>query len=299
MKHLVFPFLTLLASSCQSQPALQTAPDNNTLLWEVTGKGLAKPSYVYGTMHILCAEDAGISPALAQVMEQASAVYFEIDLDNLMEVFGSLKEMNMKHETKLRDLLTEEEYNRVKDYMSKNLPLPFSMVENYKPMLLSSLVAEKSMDCGEANGMELVMLEKATKLNKEIKGLETAGYQAGLFDSIPYKEQAQELVRSLDHEGEQDKTVDSLVAAYRTQNLAELERLSTSEEGGMSKYLDLLLFKRNRNWAEKFPEISKNGSVLMAVGAGHLPGNQGLLQLLRKMGYTLRPIKNVWQGNPA
>jgi uncharacterized protein YbaP (TraB family) len=284
--------LTFLGVACQSQPKLEHAMGNNTLLWEISGKDLPAPSYFYGTMHVLCPEDGNLSPSLLQVMDRVKDLYFEVDLDDMVQVFGSLKAMNMNNGTKLQDLLTPEEYNRVKNYFDAKGVLPFAMVENYKPMLLSGMIEEEMLPCKSTNGMEMVILGESSKRNLQVKGLETMAYQAGLFDSIPYDVQAAELVKAIDSISTQRDDVDSLLQTYRTQNLAAIEELTSRDEGLEAKYLDLLLYNRNRNWVAQFDTIATKSPTLFAVGAGHLPGGNGVLELLRKKGYTVTPLKN-------
>jgi uncharacterized protein YbaP (TraB family) len=284
--------LGFLSISCQSQPPLPKALNNNTLLWEISGKGLKQSSYVFGTMHMLCPEDAKLSLSMHLVLDRVKELYFEVDMDNMVEIFGSLTALAMKDGTKLSDLLTPEEYERVKNYFDGKLPLPFAMMENYKPMLLSAMIEEQSLPCKATNGMEMVILEESNKRKLEVKGLETMAYQAGLFDSIPYKEQAEELVKAIDSSQVKDDTVDSLLQTYRTQNLEKINELTMHAEGAEGKYMDLLLYNRNRNWAGQFDSIALKNPVLIAVGAGHLPGKQGLLALLRSKGYKVTPVKN-------
>ena len=284
--------LGFFSFSCQSQPPLPKALNNNTLLWEISGKGMKQSSYVFGTMHMLCPEDAKLSLSMQLVLDRVKELYFEVDMDNMVEIFGSISAMAMKEGTKLSDLLTTEEYERVKNYFDGKLPLPFAMMENYKPMLLSAMIEEQSLPCKATNGMEMIILEESNKRKLEVKGLETMAYQAGLFDSIPYKEQAKELVKAIDSSSVSDGMVDSLLNTYRAQNLEKIDELTTKSEGTEGKYLDLLLYNRNRNWAQQFDTIAKEKPVLIAVGAGHLPGKQGLLELLRSKGYNVTPVKN-------
>lgn len=281
-----------MVMSCHSQPLIEKADSEKTLLWQISGNGLKQPSYFYGTMHVLCPTDARLSPQVQQVLQHIKKVYFEIDLDDMMQIFGSLKSMNMLNDTHLKELLTPEEYDRVRNYFEKELPLPFAMIENYKPMLLSSMIAEKEMPCEATNGMELVLMGELSKLKIDINGLETMSYQAGLFDSIPYTEQAKELVKAIDSAGHQKDAIADLLKAYRQQDLKKLETLTLEEDPTMAKYLDLLLYQRNRNWVKQFDAIAAGQSTLFAVGAGHLSGSNGVLQLLKKKGYTVTPLKN-------
>jgi len=290
--NLIMSMLAFLGLSCSSQPAPEKATDNNTLLWEVSGNGLKQPSYFFGTMHILCAGDAAISPNFNKVINKVGQVYFEIDMDDLMQMFGGMGAMGMADGKKLKDLYSEADYEKVKAYFEQNGQLPFSMIENFKPLLLSAMVGEDAMDCPQKDGMELRIMELATKRKLEIKGLETMAFQAGIMDSIPYDEQAKQLLESIDSAGTQKVQMAQLVAEYKGQNLDSIEALTKSEEGGVSKYLDLMLYSRNRNWAEQFGAIAKEKSTLFAVGAGHLPGVEGVLNLLRKKGYTLKAMKN-------
>lgn len=284
--------LSFFGLACQSQPKMERAADSNTLLWEVSGKDLKTPSYFFGTMHILCPEDAKLPAAVQKLLAQIKQLYFEVDIDDMTEVFGSMKAMNMQNDTRLEDLLTAEDYNRVKEYFGAKSPLPFSMIENYKPMLLGSILQEQMLPCKSTNGMELIILSESTKLKLDAKGLETMAFQAGLFDSIPYKEQAEELVKSLDSLDTQKGQIDSLLQTYRAQDLVAIEKLTATAEGPEGKYMDILLFNRNRNWVAQFDSIAAKGATLFAVGAGHLPGQNGVLELLRKKGYTVTPLKN-------
>ena len=110
---------TVAAKKAEKEKPSPTVLEN-TLLWQITGNHLSRPSYLFGTMHLLCAEDAQLSDSLRFAIASIQQVYFEIDLDNMMETLGAMRYLNMNGNTKLADLLTEEEYQRVKDYFRKN-----------------------------------------------------------------------------------------------------------------------------------------------------------------------------------
>ncbi|KAK6020063.1 hypothetical protein OSTOST_14289, partial [Ostertagia ostertagi] len=93
-----------------AQEKEKEAPDNNTLLWKISGNGLAKPSYLYGTIHMLCADDALLSSSMRNVIRKADEVYFEVDLDNMIEMLMVMGKMKMKGDTTLKDLLSEKDY---------------------------------------------------------------------------------------------------------------------------------------------------------------------------------------------
>lgn len=265
-----------------------------TLLWEISGNGLQQPSYVFGTMHILCADDAKLSTNLKRVIEECKEIYFEIDMDNMAELMGAMKYLRMNDGIKISDLLTPSEYERVQDYFEKNRAmLPFSMMNRFKPYFVSSLIGEKMMSCEKKNGMEELIMRESKQYKKEIRGLETTEFQASIFDSIPYNKQAKDLLAYIDSiDNYRDVTME-MVKVYREQDLEQMDTLMKRSDPGMESYMDLLLYDRNRRWVTQMPEVMKQGSVLFAVGAGHLPGDQGVLSLLQRKGFTVKPVDNT------
>ena len=271
---------------------LKTNADDNTLLWEVSGNGLTKPSYLFGTFHLLCRDDIRFSDALKQGVQNAAEVYLELDMDDPSTLLGGLMLMNMKGNRKLKDLYTEVEYKRVVDYFRDSLQAPVNLFQSMKPFFLVALLYPKMMPCPSVSSVEDEIMKLAKQNGKEIKGLETMAFQASVFDSIPYEEQAAELLRSIDSMVLSKKYFDSMITAYKEQRMGELESLMKNEEFGMESNQDILLDNRNRNWVGQLKTIMKQAAVFVAVGAGHLPGKTGLIALLRKEGYTLRPVEN-------
>ncbi len=275
----------------------QSGNENNTLLWKISGNGLEKPSYLFGTVHMICKDDAYLSNNLVNAIQKADRVYLEIDMDNLFEMIGAMSKMKMKNDTTLADLMTPEEYQRIKKYFEANVSmLPFSVLETYKPLVASSLIMESNMVCDEQVAMEQLIMAEAKKNGKKIEGLETAAYQMGIFDSIPYKMQAQALIKGISTEDDQSDSENEfkeLMKAYKEQDLNKLgDMITKSDDGMMKQYEDVLLGNRNRNWVAKLKTLLKEKSLVIAVGAGHLPGEKGVINLLRKEGYKVTPVEN-------
>lgn len=291
-------WLTLLAAGFSLGGFAQksSGSDAKTLLWKVTGKDLSKPSYIFGTMHMICANDIELSDSLKSAIKNSDKVYLELDMDDMMQMMSAMMHMNMRGDTSLSDLLSPADYKKVKEYFEKKSSLiPFAMMERYKPLLIESMVLEQSEKCDNMIVIEQLVMEQANRYGKEIKGLETFAYQLGIFDQIPYKTQAQQLVKMVD-EAESGKDDDKdemkvLTDAYRSQELSKMDEL-TKDDPGIGAFADILLYNRNANWAKKLQDIMANNSVVVAVGAGHLPGKKGVLNLLREAGYKVEPVKN-------
>lgn len=291
----------LIVSLVTMASLAQSGTGNNTLLWKISGNGLEKPSYLFGTIHMLCADDAVLSKNMKKIIENCDEVYFEVDMDNLFEMVGAMGKMKMIGDTTLKDLLTEEEYEKVKNYFdTKGSMLPFSMLETYKPMLAASTLQEGSLPCDNTAMMEQVIMEEAKIYKKKIKGMETMSYQAGILDSIPYKLQAQQLLSYIESAGKdssEDKQMEEMFKAYNNQDLQKLEELMVETDAGMAGFTDILLYHRNQNWVKKLKTLLPEKSILVAVGAGHLPGEKGVINLLRKEGYKVTPVENKTNVN--
>jgi uncharacterized protein YbaP (TraB family) len=268
----------------------------NTLLWQITGHGLQKPSYLFGTIHMICSDDAQLSDSLKAAIGKCDEVYFEVDMDNLFEMLGVMRKMKMRNDTTLADLLDKADYDKVKKYFEDNETLlPFSVLETYKPLLAASMLMEGSAQCESPEAMEEVIMKEAKHNGKNVKGLETMAYQMSIFDTIPYKMQAMQLVKYIDDAGKDssgNKEYDALMQAYKDQDLSKLEELTKSTDLGMANFTDILLYNRNKNWVEKLKTIMPGHPVFVAVGAGHLPGDKGVINLLRKAGYIVKPVPN-------
>jgi uncharacterized protein len=137
-----------------------------------------------------------------------------------------------------------------------------------------------------------LIMEESKKNGIKIKGMETMEYQMSIFDSIPYGFQAKQLVKMIE-DGKNDETeMKKMTEAYRSQQLDKMEEMTKKEDMGIGNFTDLLLYNRNANWAKKLEELLTDRSLVIAVGAGHLPGDKGVINLLRKAGYKVEPVKN-------
>jgi uncharacterized protein YbaP (TraB family) len=153
---------------------------------------------------------------------------------------------------------------------------------------------ESGMSC-EGVAMEQLIMQEAQKYKKRISGLESMASQMAIFDSIPYKLQAEHLLKYIESDGKEiegDKEYEQLVEAYAKQDLEKLGKLINESDMGGERFQEILLNRRNRDWVVKLKDIMSKRAVTIAVGAGHLPGKNGVIQLLRKEGYVVKPVVN-------
>lgn len=297
MKTSFFIILISLFQCCHAQPQpgvkLKANKNNNTLLWEISGKDLKKPSFLFGTFHLMCKEDIHFSSGLMAALKDSKEVYFEMDLDDPANTLGALFFMNMKNGLSLKDLYTEAEYKKLQAFFTDSLKVSLALMHKMKPSFLEAFLYPKMMPCKNMSGVEQELLKIAATEKKEIKGFETIAFQASVFDSIPYSEQARSLYNTIDSLNNYRMYLDTMMLVYQSQQLDRIESLFSKPEFGLKDGLEILLDKRNINWVAQLKNILPEKNVFIAVGAGHLVGKKGLIALLKKEGYTLSPLKNM------
>lgn len=294
MKYLSFWLAaSVVFTGCKAQaPSFRSQQSTNTLLWEVSGNGLKKPSFLFGTFHLMCKEDISFSSQLKKAVAYCDEVYMEMDMDDPSVMLSGMMYMNMKGDKTLKDLYSEEDYKKVTGYLTDSLKVPVMLLERAKPYFLIALLFPKMMDCKTPAGIEEELVKIAKENKKEINGLETMQFQASVFDSIPYEWQAGELLKNIDSVAFYKNEFRTMLRFYKNQQLDSLEALINKPDEDAGKYNDLLLTSRNRNWVATLDEVMKKESVFVAVGAGHLAGEEGLITLLKKKGYRVQPLVN-------
>ncbi len=298
MKHTLIKLallfcVPLIFNSCKAQnPPLVVNKDSNTLLWQVSGKNLKNPSYLFGTFHLLCKDDIHFGEQLKTAISRSKEIYMELDMDDPATMLGGMLYMNMKDGKSLSDLYSPADYARLKIYFSDTLKMPLALLSKAKPFFLVALLYPKMMNCSTPAGVEEELMKIAKEQKKEIKGLETIQFQASVFDSIPYEWQAKELIKNIDSFSFYKNEFDKMVSLYKSQQLDSMNVLMIKEDTLSNKYNDLLLVNRNKNWVKQLKKIMVEEPVFIAVGAGHLMGENGLIELLKKEGYKVEPLKN-------
>ena len=277
-------------------------PVENSLLWAISGKDLKDTSYLYGTIHLIDKEDFFLTEATKKAFNESEHVVFEINIEkmnDLMSQFGLLMKAFMNEGQTLKDFLSEEEYKEVKDHFAEKGITDFlwNMMERIKPMFLTmfastDLTGENPMTSGEMVSYEMELLAKAQEQEKPIDGLETAEYQMSMFDSIPYEAQAKMLIESIRVDSVASNELDQMVDLYKNQDINGMISMFDEDTEGIGKYEDYLLINRNKNWIPVMSGMMTTQPTFFGVGAGHLAGEFGVVNLLKEAGYTLTPLKD-------
>ncbi|SEW55924.1 TraB/GumN family protein [Chitinophaga arvensicola] len=263
------------------------AAKDKSLLWEITGNGLAKPSYLYGTIHMICEKDFKVADKTEKALHAAGRLVIEANVFD--PEINTILAKEMAAEVPLSKKLSPADYHDIDSILKKTCGIPLAPFENYRLAVLVSLMAQKSFPCKELKSYEDTFVKMAKTDKKEI------GYFEGLAEQTRYMLKSMNDQQIIDQIKAFDSTKmnnDKMVEAYKAEDLNTLYSAVTTPELMDENGIHWLLEVRNKNWVAKMPEMMKQESTFFTVGSAHLAGPIGVIKLLREKGYTVKPILN-------
>ncbi len=264
--------------------------DQSSLLWKISGKGLTEESYLFGTIHIICADQFLMDDRIKNAFQSTDQLVMELDMSDpdLQQKMAAISiNPGMRN---IQEDMDAEDAKALDEFLIKSYGAGLAQLGVLKPFVLTSMVMIKQLPCEEVVSYEEYFTSLAADQNKPIKGLETVEYQMGIFDQIPAELQLEELVKMVTTD-ESEAEFEAMVDTYLSEDLDSLYSIMKDSDS-MEKYQDIMLDNRNRNWVVEMDSAMKNSSVFFAVGGGHLAGENGIINLLRKTGYKLEPVNN-------
>jgi len=266
-----------------------TAQNKKALLWEISGRNLRQPSYVFGTIHLLCESDLQITDNLKARLNATEQLCLEMDMDDPALMLQMMKSMNMHGDTTLKSLLPEEDYALVARFFQRKTGFPIDVMASAKPFYVMSMALPSTMNCPTAS-WELSLIKLAQDRKLETHGLETLQEQLAVIDRIPYKDQAAMLMEVIQDSARAQQDNQTLITLYKNQDIDGMQKEIASASHTTSKYEHVLLTERNQRWVPQMIRMAAEKPTFFAVGAGHLGGGQGVIRLLRKAGYQVKPV---------
>ena len=271
---------------------------NAQLLWKISGRGIEKPSYILGTHHAVPFTYCDSIPGLMKAFEEVDYVIGEFDMVKMGEMTleqmqNMQKMMMMPADTTLLSLFSKEEKELLDAYLKETNGAQLEMFSAMKPMTIMVTVQNKILmdiipDIASMTGMDKYMQTLAVSHGKKVGGLETMDYQMNLLYGNSLEEQAEALLEMAQNSNSKELLMD-LTAAYKSQDLDALWSVFKDQ---MTRYeYDALVSERNKNWKKQIVELLPVQSSLFVVGSGHLPGEKGMIKLLKKAGYKVKPVK--------
>jgi uncharacterized protein YbaP (TraB family) len=298
-KKVLFPLVFIMAMFHLS--AQETTYPTGSVLWKISGKDLKKPSYILGTFHLKSGEYLDAIPGAKAAFESSKQVIGEVIMTDQQALQALIiPKMMMNSDTNYHQLYSDEDYAFVSEQLKSlfgigldrmGMMKPFAIWMNFEVMIYLKSIPNFNPE----NLLDIYVQQEAIKKKKKVIGLETPEFQYELLGGSSLQEQADQLLCAL-------KNMDTIIAkevaivlkSYEEGDLnalADLFKAGNSPCNETQGEIDTLVKDRNDKWMLQLPALMKKKTSFIAVGAGHLCGEVGLLNQLIQQGYTVEAVK--------
>ncbi len=278
---LVFTF-TLSFSQAQNEIKLE-----NSVLWKIEHSELKEPSYLLGTLHMICEEDLKISKKITETLQNVDALVLELNLSNPKEM-KSIQEL-VKTPKKISEELSKKQFEELDAFVKNVIGTSLKKFDSYGLSGLNFIMYKKMLPCKQVKSVDTELLLLATEKQKPIYSLEKVAEQMEIVSkAYPTEFSLKQLLLFESYK----KDFNEAIKAYKNEDITTTVDLITKEIYMDANATNHLLIKRNKNWVEKMPQMMKERSNLFAVGSAHLTHEYGIIHLLRQKGYTVTPVFN-------
>jgi uncharacterized protein YbaP (TraB family) len=264
----------------------------NSLCWKITGQGLSQPSYVFGTIHLISKKDFFLSKSSETAFKSCKTLALEVDLNMDKETKKEVgKSAILPQGRSIDDYCSVEELALIKSFMTDTVKISGFKIKLYsrlKPIYLQSILLKEQLKGDKSYEETFAKMAKKKKMNQT--GLEAIDLQMKILDTIPIKTQINDMVTSIKEGKASIRIFNEMIQVYKDQNIEKLHQLTISEDSGIANFEDVFLNNRNESWIPVIENLMKKQATFVAVGAAHLGGEKGILNLLRANGYIIEPV---------
>jgi uncharacterized protein YbaP (TraB family) len=308
---LVVSILIILASSslllgtgcnCQNQGATgspsPTALESKAFIWKVSSG--STHVYLLGSVHVASPDLYPLDKTTEDAFDSSNYLVVEVNTNNLTQIHAS--ELLVQYGTYpkgegFKNNVSEELYNKLAKLFQKN-DVDITLFNDYKPFVIYNFMSQlvlKGLGYKIENGIDLYFMNKADKSRKSILELETSEYQLSLMSSIPDEVMIKMIQYDIENP-EIEKYLQDLFNAWENGDAVKMESVvfeALVDVPEMAPYYETMYDQRNYKMAQKIEEFLANDKVyFIVVGAGHLVGEKGLINLLQNKGYTIEQLYN-------
>ncbi|MDF2454363.1 MAG: hypothetical protein K0R51_356 [Cytophagaceae bacterium] len=267
--------------------------ENTSVLYEISGGGLTHTSYVFGTIHLrdkrVFEQVHDKKDSLWHCFKRCDIIAGELKFDKKEIKEAAMDKVMLPDGVSLQSLLSPGDYEKVKAYAKETLGWKAILIDRIKPLFTVSLFTEAMENADYKYPLDVYLQEQGEKKKKEIAGIETIDEQMQALSAMSLAEQAKELVEFVNHPVDSKAEMEKMITLYRERRLLDLYELITTS--GMSDSVEAaLLTDRNKLMAYRIESMMLRKPVFAAIGSAHLPGDKGVLELLRKKGYKVRAV---------
>jgi uncharacterized protein YbaP (TraB family) len=281
---LIVGFQIIIPNSAISQK------NEKSLLWAVSGNGMEQTSYLFGTIHVLDSSYFLMESIVVQKFNTSEKLVLEINMDDPDFQSKVIQSYIMKDDS-LSNLLSPQEYRIVNDYFTDSIKIPLITVEKIKPFYLSEMVGLLKIP-KNSKSFEEEFIKMAHEQNKGILGISTVEQESEIIGQLSFEIQTQILVESVNQEKilKDEIRRKKVLGLYLQQDIDEIHTTSKMAMSGYGNLYEIMFPQRHEVWVPNMEMLMRQHSCFFAVGVGHLAGETGLIDLLRRKGYEVNPI---------
>lgn len=281
---------TLLVSSLNAEVEAEAEASLQGVLWKIE-KADHKPSYLLGTVHVSDPRIVNFKPELKKVMSQVSSISIEAKLDPEAQMAVAMRMLALG--SNLEADVGSSYFSKITAEMQKYNMAP-DIVRQLKPWAVM-LTLSVPPNGDPTKFMDALIYNYGLEHGKNVYGLETLDEQLSIFDSMSHQDQLVLLKQTVDDLAKRDSMMEQMLSVYLQGDLKQLAEISNAHIKEMDhdmarKMMKTLVDDRNLRMLKRMQPRLLEGSALIAVGALHLTGKQGLINLLTEQGYTLKPV---------
>lgn len=287
MKYLFSLFILI------SQFGFSQQIKEKSLLWEISGNGLKQNSYLFGTMHLMCKGDVEMTPKIQNAFDKTQSVLLELDMDDPSMMMKMMQASLSQDGKTVAEKLGKELSIKVDTILRKNSPMTLQMVNSLNLPTLSMQIGMFALDCEMDLGYDMLFVQEAKNESKEIHGLESVELQIKTLLSQSDEESKKAIEYMVDNFGEVKAEMKKIITSYKSEDIQGLYDMTKATfedpkypQGNLEEFLD----QRNLAWIPVIEKSIQEKPVFIGVGAAHLAGEKGVINLLKKAGYTVKAV---------
>lgn len=265
-----------------------------SFLWEI--KDDDNSVFLLGSVHLLRESDFPLDKVILKALDKSEIVVFEADIAAMSSPqfqYTMLQESMLANGKTLKKILPSSLYKKTADKMSQN-GLMIEMINGFKPWMaaLTLQITEfKRLGFKDEFGVDQFLYRRAKMKGKQTMGFETPEFQMSLFSNLTTKQQIEFLSQTINELDLAEKMINQMLVAWKAGNADQFYNYNIKSFKAYPDLMDKLLISRNKNW---MPDIVKliegNKDAMVVVGALHIPGKDGVLDLLQKKGYKTKQL---------
>lgn len=294
MKKAPFTPFLLLAIAMLPLTLCAQQPIENNLLWRISGNGLTKPSWLYGTIHLTDKRVFNFGDSLYAALEACEGYAMEVDPDSMV---SSMFKEELENKGLLKKAVSAKDFGRMKKKLQERFgKAPENITVNEFRNYYYRIARAAGKEHMQAF-MDAWFYDAVKRQGKWVGGIEDVDDQKGLIEEVePITKYVEDFIN--DHK-ESKALLEKMISIYLAEDLGGVEDITV---GAGETFVDKVMLRRNRKMARRIDSLAHIRSTFFAVGSGHLPGDSGVVSYLRRQGFTVQPVKSskriaagIWQ----